>query len=798
MKKTIKDVFEIAGHKIDFSAVDYSLKGLPRKLSMLLRAKTLDQIETTVYDSLREKWNGIESGSKEFVCFKEEDGVLCPKHVEAGRDIPFPCVFVLKCNLFMPGGKEIHLRIKIDETGDTYNESVYGVTYKYKVSEFFVCDEYGNSLLGFSQMPFPMDLKSLFLSLSRACGKESLTKEDEGKVAKNVYESWIKHGMLTDSERPLIKDTARHLTFETGLQTKDGRKVQVILWKDTATDDMYEFRVVMGMSSILDQNEADEFDSRPAPAKPTISLPVSREITISGSVVVKELALKLGIPTDRIITDLMVLKIPATIDQRIKPEEAIIVAQKYGYKVKVEHARDAANKKPVLKSINAGEEIPQDNPTYSFGPNVGGEIMAATQAQKNEQDRTEVVNLPTDTTQRGSDDASVMFSAPTARETAVVKGTVKVPNVTTQEAIINERDFLKRFLKFVKDCGYQYEPRDLIRFHTCVKCGFFTLLGGDPGAGKSSLALLYAKALAGAAYKEAEDTKTFLRVDVNPGWMEPADIMGYYSSSTREFCESEVGLVTFLREAEKKDCGLRLACLEEMNLAHVEHYFSDFIQQMSRIDGDRFITIARKFDEEKKKIHFEKIQLNNNLRFLGTVNFDETTRELSPRFYDRCNYIELSQEDQNFPRLESPVNTDILMQGCDGAEVTVKEFNEWVGEVSAESANRKYPEILGKLDEVYPILRSLHIAPSRRKACDVYKYIVSRPLSIIRNEKGSWKLILDEVIAQIILPVYRRPNDRLEVWQGKLHKFLETNGLTLSEKMFTRILEIEVPYPDEP
>ena len=35
MKKTIKDVFVIAGHKIDFSAVGYSLKGLPRKLSSL-------------------------------------------------------------------------------------------------------------------------------------------------------------------------------------------------------------------------------------------------------------------------------------------------------------------------------------------------------------------------------------------------------------------------------------------------------------------------------------------------------------------------------------------------------------------------------------------------------------------------------------------------------------------------------------------------------------------------------------------------------------------------------------------
>ena len=101
----------------------------------------------------------------------------------------------------------------------------------------------------------------------------------------------------------------------------------------------------------------------PAPARPTMSLSVStREISIRGAVVVKELALKLGIRPNRLIADLMGLKILATINQRVEPEVAIKVAQKYGYKVNVEHARDAANKKPVIKAIDADDEIPQDKP----------------------------------------------------------------------------------------------------------------------------------------------------------------------------------------------------------------------------------------------------------------------------------------------------------------------------------------------------------------------------------------------------------------------------------------------------
>ena len=795
MKKTIKDVFEIAGHKIDFSAVGYSLKDLPRKLSSLVRGKTLDQIEKTVYDSLRENWNGIESGSKEFVCYQEQDGRLCPYHVEAGRGIQFyPCVFILKCNLFMAAGKNIYFRIKIDKTGQTYNSNLYGVTYEYKVSELFVCDELGNSLLGFSQMPFPMDpkkLKSLFLSLTRASGKVSLTKEDEGNVSKNVYESWIRHGMLTDSERPPIKDTARHLTFETGLQTKDGRNVQVILWKDAATDDMYEFRVVMGMSSILDQNEEDEFDSRPAPAKPTISLPVSREISISGAVVVKDLALKLGVRPNRLVADLMSLKILTSANQRIEPEAAIKVAQKYGYKLKVEHARDAVNKKPLLKSVDTDDEIPQGNPenirsrlastsvgetvddvvasptsltkgnpTYLFGPNVGGAIVAATQALKNEQYQTESVNMPT----------------------------------------VTEKEFLERFIGFVRACGYQYDTRDLIRFHTCAKCGFFTLLGGEPGTGKSSLALLYAKAIAGDAYKDKEQ---FLRVDVNPGWMEPADLMGYYSSSANAFLESEVGLVSFLGNAEKAT-GPRMVCFEEMNLAYVEHYFSDFIQQMSRAKGDRTVAI------KKKRETCESISLKDNLRFFGTINFDETTKELSARFYDRCNYIELSPAGKTFPRLHSSVKNDIL---CKGDEIPSKVFNEWVDNAWEGKIDGW---IMDLLDKVYPTLQSLHIAPNWRKACDIYRYIASRPpfrAVESKNNDDEVRLqeysesgkeifnreVLDEVIVQSIIPVYRRPNEFLEEAQSKLLNYLQNNKLELSKNMFARIIkENEVPYPDEP
>ena len=88
----------------------------------------------------------------------------------------------------------------------------------------------------------------------------------------------------------------------------------------------------------------------------------SKEISIRGAVIVKDLAAKLGIKPNRLIADLMGLKVLASINQRVEPDVATKVAEKYGFKVVIEHARDKAAAKPVLKAIDADDLIPDDPP----------------------------------------------------------------------------------------------------------------------------------------------------------------------------------------------------------------------------------------------------------------------------------------------------------------------------------------------------------------------------------------------------------------------------------------------------
>lgn len=88
----------------------------------------------------------------------------------------------------------------------------------------------------------------------------------------------------------------------------------------------------------------------------------NKEISIRGAVVVKDFAAKLNIKPNRLIADLMGLKILASINQRIEPDIATKIAEKYGFKVVIEHARDKAAAKPVMKSIDADDLIPEDAP----------------------------------------------------------------------------------------------------------------------------------------------------------------------------------------------------------------------------------------------------------------------------------------------------------------------------------------------------------------------------------------------------------------------------------------------------
>ncbi len=81
--------------------------------------------------------------------------------------------------------------------------------------------------------------------------------------------------------------------------------------------------------------------------------------------------------------------------------------------------------------------------------------------------------------------------------------------------------------------------------------------------------------------------------------------------------------------------------LDEMNLARVEHYFSDLLSVMeSRKWEDGKLVTSTILSEE---VAGKEIYLPANVYIIGTVNMDETTHPFSKKVLDRANTLEFNR-----------------------------------------------------------------------------------------------------------------------------------------------------------
>lgn len=263
----------------------------------------------------------------------------------------------------------------------------------------------------------------------------------------------------------------------------------------------------------------------------------------------------------------------------------------------------------------------------------------------------------------------------------------EIPSVLMHHALtddkhdsISEEVFFNRFVQVVGDCGFSYTRDDLARFHLSVKTSDITIVGGNSGTGKSSLAILYARALAGEEYSDKRPD--FLMINVNPAWMEIRDVIGHMNTLEGRFYPSETGMyqhLIFAQEdytANSVFSAIYPICLDEMNIAQVEHYFGDMIQVLERPLEERRL---RCFSRETANTQcpfarWHTLTIAPSVRFIGTVNFDETTRRLSDRLLDRANLIMMRADE--LPSITLAGYTGMFM--ATGPRVRLRDYEGWV------------------------------------------------------------------------------------------------------------------------
>ncbi|MBU3156924.1 McrB family protein [Clostridium estertheticum] len=208
------------------------------------------------------------------------------------------------------------------------------------------------------------------------------------------------------------------------------------------------------------------------------------------------------------------------------------------------------------------------------------------------------------------------------------------------EINLNETNFIDAFKESTLKQNLCYAKEDLINLHTCVKTNPLTILAGMSGTGKSELANFYAKML-----KATERLETLLFLPISPSYTEPGDILGFLNNTTGLFIPSETGLSEFLIHAKEHPKSMHVVVFDEMNLSQVEYWFSPFISLLERKPNERILFLYNPATHcINKQSYPPSITINDNVKFIGTVNMDETTKDFSDRLLDRANIINLKKE----------------------------------------------------------------------------------------------------------------------------------------------------------
>ncbi|MDY8109407.1 hypothetical protein U0C82_09670 [Fulvimarina sp. 2208YS6-2-32] len=167
----------------------------------------------------------------------------------------------------------------------------------------------------------------------------------------------------------------------------------------------------------------------------------------------------------------------------------------------------------------------------------------------------------------------------------------------------------------------------------------FVLLAGLSGTGKTSMARGYAKAYCealGLSYQAHYE-----QVAVWPDWTDPSGLLGYVNPLANPPIFQETRTLRLLLAAANNPDRPYFLCLDEMNLARVEHYFAPFLSAMEGRDGKLTIHTGR----DPVDVIPPYIIWPPNLFIFGTVNMDETTYPFSDKVLDRAFTFEFWEVD---------------------------------------------------------------------------------------------------------------------------------------------------------
>lgn len=322
-------------------------------------------------------------------------------------------------------------------------------------------------------------------------------------------------------------------------------------------------------------------------------------------------------------------------------------------------------------------------------------------------------------------------------------------------------------LNKMSEAGRNITKDDAYNYLISIFQNYITVFAGEPGTGKTSLCKLLTKSLG------LYDSR-FAKILVERGWTSSKDLVGYYNPLTKELEETQPAFSSCMkqltRENEEKIVKAPyFVLLDEANLSPIEYYWSHF-NYFADDPSKQSITYS-----DGTEYHF-----GSELKFLATINYDQTTADLSPRFLDRAWVISMPavpmdtvmyslKDETEISNNENIISLDILCQLFDWKNVKDKKMNQ--------ITKNRLSRIIDKMKE------GNHTISPRSIGAIMNYYLVAE------KYMSSKEVALDYAISQKILPCINGSGKQYGEFLKDLMNICKENQLNKSANIITKIIE---------
>ncbi len=375
------------------------------------------------------------------------------------------------------------------------------------------------------------------------------------------------------------------------------------------------------------------------------------------------------------------------------------------------------------------------------------------------------------------------FSSLDAHARSFIANTVALPKRGTSRLYVTRLPDGSRFEMRLNNIGFASASRELYRLffrkdmsewvREHARPGDFIRLAPQPEEGVD----FDAEIVTGVAREEVGEDALHSVIAVKSDWTDPRGLLGYFNPLVGTYVQTDL-IEILLRAGDDPDRPY-LVILDEMNLARVEYYFSDFL---SALESDEPLTLMPAAAADENVANLDGLggraarQAGDsfpNVSFLGTVNVDETTHPFSAKVLDRANVIEFNEVDVERALGHGDAAPARGLRLKDGAFDSAWLCTTKEEALAAKSAAHEVEEFASALEDVHAMLATYNLQFGYRVIDEISAFVGHALGKVDGDPTEVVRAAFDLQLRQKVIPKLSGGRELEEPLASLLHYCLE-------------------------